>query len=258
MKTKLTLLFAAILTICSNAKADLGNLIPTPAQMTVGEGVLTLPAGFNVSTAGLSAEMKAEADKFVAAINKATDLKATATDAQGLFAISVDASLPSEGYVLDITATGVNIQAGTPTGLYYAFQTVKKILPVNVMAGIKGDADQVYTLPVVSIIDEPRFEYRGFMLDVSRHFFDAAQVKKMLDLMAAYKLNRFHWHLTDDQGWRMPVEKYPLLTTQGATNHNILHTNFDEQTRFRDDNSNATYDCGAPDGPYSYPIDEMK
>ncbi|MDE6145728.1 MAG: family 20 glycosylhydrolase, partial [Muribaculaceae bacterium] len=210
MRTRMTLLLVALLALCGTVKAELGNLIPAPAHMTVGAGELTLPAGFNVSTAGLSDDMKAEADKFVAAINKATALNATATDANGLFSVSVDANLPAEGYVLNVSPEAVNITAGTPAGLFYAFQTVKKILPVNVMAGVAGAEGAEYKLPVVSITDEPRFEYRGFMLDVSRHFFDAAQVKKMLDVMAMYKLNRFHWHLTDDQGWRFPVEKYPL------------------------------------------------
>ncbi len=258
MRTRMTLLLVALLALCGTVKAELGNLIPAPAHMTVGAGELTLPAGFNVSTAGLSDDMKAEADKFVAAINKATALNATATDANGLFSVSVDANLPAEGYVLNVSPEAVNITAGTPAGLFYAFQTVKKILPVNVMAGVAGAEGAEYKLPVVSITDEPRFEYRGFMLDVSRHFFDAAQVKKMLDVMAMYKLNRFHWHLTDDQGWRFPVEKYPLLTTQGATNHNILHVNFDEQTRYREDSDNATYDCGSPYGPYFYTLDELK
>ncbi len=259
MKTRISLLLVAILAFCGTVKADLGNLIPAPAQMTVGTGELTLPAGFNVSTVGLSDDMKAEADKFVAAINKTTGLGATATDAAGLFTVTVDANLPAEGYVLNVTPEGVTIEAGTPAGLFYAFQTVKKILPVNVMAGVAGETGAVYSLPVVSINDQPRFEYRGFMLDVSRHFFDAAQVKKMIDVMAMYKLNRFHWHLTDDQGWRIPMEKYPLLTTQGATNHNILHTNFqvDPQQKYRDD-QNDTYDSGSPYGPYSYTIDEMK
>lgn len=260
MRNRITLLLVALMAFCSTVKADLGNLIPAPAQMTVGVGELVLPAGFNVSTSGLSDEMKAEADKFVAAINKATELGATATAADGLFTVSVDAGLPAEGYVLDITSEGVSIKAATPTGLYYAFQTVKKILPVNVMAGVKGEAGASYPLPVVSIVDQPRFEYRGFMLDVSRHFFDADQVKKMLDVMAMYKLNKFHWHLTDDQGWRLPVEKYPLLTTQGATNHNILHVDFQStpQKRYRVDNDNRTYDCGDTYGPYAYTIDELK
>ena len=260
MKTRISLLLVAVLGFCSTVKADLGNLIPAPAQMTVGTGELTLPKGFNVSTAGLSDEMKAEADKFVAAINKATSLDATASDAAGLVTVTVDTALPAEGYVLEITDKGVSVKAGTTAGLFYAFQTVKKILPVNVMAGVTGEPDAVYSLPVVSINDHPRFEYRGFMLDVSRHFFDVDEVKRMLDVMSMYKLNRFHWHLTDDQGWRLPVEKYPLLTTQGATNHNILHVNFqtDPQQRYRDDSSNATYDCGEPYGPYAYTIDQLK
>ncbi|MBD5282715.1 MAG: family 20 glycosylhydrolase [Bacteroides sp.] len=258
MRKKLALLLLAAAACCTTVKADLGNLIPAPAQMTAGTGELVLPAGFNVTTTGLSDEMKTEVTNFVTAINKATGLGATASDAAGLFTVSVDQTLPAEGYTLEVTPSAVNIAASTPAGLFYAFQTVKKILPVNVMAGVEGEAGVEYALPAVTIADQPRFEYRGYMLDVSRHFFDVNQIKKMLDVMAIYKLNKFHWHLTDDQGWRMPMEKYPLLTTQGATNHNILHTNFETQERWRDDNANATYDCGETYGPYSYTLDEMK
>ena len=91
----------------------------------------------------------------------------------------------------------MSVAASTPIGLYYAFQSVKKMLPANVMAGVKDASVTEYALPVVEIADEPRFGYRGFMLDVSRHFFTTDEVKRMLDVMSYYKLNRFHWHLSE-------------------------------------------------------------
>ena len=176
---------------------------------------------------------------------------ATEAAGEGLINVTLDPSLAAEGYALDVTADGATVKAATPAGLFYAFQTVKKLLPVNVAAGVAGQSDEVYALPVISINDAPRFSYRGFMLDVSRHFFDAAFVKKMIDVMAVYKLNRFHWHLTDDQGWRLPVAKYPKLTVEGATNKNILLTNFEEQTQTRA-GEDVIY------GPYAYTEEEIR
>lgn len=255
MRKKIFAIVLTLLAFCgSKSYAGLEHMTPKPAQMTVGAGTLTLPASFTIGyDASLSAAgMVGEINGFVEAIKATTNLTPEVkAGANGLFNVAVDASLPAEGYQLNITEKGVSIQAATPAGLYYAFQTVKKLLPVNVMAGVAGAGNAVYTLPEVAINDAPRFEYRGFMLDVSRHFFDVAQVKKMLDVMSMYKLNRFHWHLTDDQGWRLPVAKYPKLTVEGATNKNILLTNFETQTQTRA-GENVIY------GPYAYTADEIR
>ncbi len=231
--------------------AERVSLTPAPLSVTEGSGSYTLPKGLTISTAGLTPDMAAEAPRFAEALNSATGLNATPTASPGAdITISVDPSIATEGYTLSITPSGIAITASQPAGLFYAFQTILKMLPPNVMAGVL-ERDLAYTLPEAQIADSPRFPYRGFMLDVSRHFFDADQVKKMLDLMAAYKLNRFHWHLTDDQGWRLPVPKYPELTTVGATNQNILRTNFDAQRRWRDGRF-VEY------GPYAYTTDEIR
>lgn len=116
-----------------------------------------------------------------------------------------DTTLPSEAYRLAITATGIRIAYSTDAGLFYAKQTLRQLLHTHSSA-----------LPCVEITDYPLLRHRGFMIDEARHFFGKEQIKKMLDLMASYKLNRFHWHLTDDQGWRIEIPEYPLLTTKGA------------------------------------------
>ena len=113
----------------------------------------------------------------------------------------------SEAYDLKIGEDGIQITGGE-TGQFYALQTLMQILPVN----FKGAAK----LPAVEIADAPRFAYRGMHLDVSRHFFPVSFVKKYIDLMAQYKFNQFHWHLTDDQGWRIEIKKYPKLTEIGS------------------------------------------
>ncbi|MGC2234636.1 MAG: family 20 glycosylhydrolase [Pyrinomonadaceae bacterium] len=116
-------------------------------------------------------------------------------------------SMPDEAYGLNIAREGIMI-AGSETGQFYALQTLMQILPVN----FKGEAK----LPALDITDQPRFPYRGMHLDVSRHFFPVEFVKKYIDLMAQYKFNKFHWHLTDDQGWRIEIKKYPKLTEIGS------------------------------------------
>lgn len=129
-------------------------------------------------------------------------------------------TLGTEGYHLSITSEGVQIEANTEAGMFYGFQSMMQLLPV-------GNGEK----PVVSqveIIDKPRFTWRGLHLDVCRHFFSVEFVKKYIDQMAKYKLNRFHWHLTEDQGWRIEIKKYPQLTKIGAfRKETILDKNFD-------------------------------
>lgn len=240
---------------CLSANAaDFADLIPRPARMEQIPGTLALSSGLTVSVGSLPQDMADEVVRFVKTLNLATGLNATVTcdsNEDCFIDVALDSSLPSEGYGLKIKSDGIDVKASGASGLFYAFQTIKKLLPPNVMAGRCGDAGMDYALPLGQIEDRPRFEYRGFMLDVSRHFFDADQIMKMLDLMAAYKLNRFHWHLTDDQGWRLPVEGYPELTAGGATNRNILRSDFSTQTQWRDGDS-VVY------GPYAYTVDEIR
>jgi hexosaminidase len=115
--------------------------------------------------------------------------------------------LPEEGYRLTVGKNTVAI-AGGEAGMFYAFQTFTQLLPIDKKAPFK--------IPCVEIVDQPRFGYRGMHLDVGRHFFSVEFVKKYLDLMAQYKFNRFHWHLTEDQGWRIEIKKYPKLTEIGS------------------------------------------
>merc|ERR1719433_600488 len=114
-----------------------------------------------------------------------------------------------QGYNLNITDEAVVLEAPTPEGLFYGVQTLRQLISTE-----EGAA--AATLPAVTISDAPRFVWRGLHLDVSRHFFTADQVKSLLDTMSLYKLNRFHWHLTDDQGWRLPVDAYSKLTEIGG------------------------------------------
>jgi len=122
-----------------------------------------------------------------------------------------------EKYHMDITDRSIHILGeGGGSGAFYALVTLTHLLPIQEKPTGKLPPDKMFVIPGMKIIDGPRFEWRGMHLDVSRHFFNVTFIKKYLDLMAMYKMNSFHWHLTDDQGWRIEIKKYPLLTKIGA------------------------------------------
>ena len=123
-------------------------------------------------------------------------------------------SLKNEGYTLEINPENIIIQAKDGAGFFYAVQTLKQIIPVQAFE-TPIDLEKLH-LQTLKITDAPHFAYRGFMLDCSRHFWDVATIKETLDILAMHKLNRFHWHLTEDQGWRIEIKKYPLLTKIGS------------------------------------------
>ncbi len=123
-------------------------------------------------------------------------------------------NIEAEGYILDITPENIIIHAKDGAGFFYAVQTLKQIIPVQVFE-TTIDLERL-NLQIVRITDAPHFPYRGFMLDCSRHFWDVATIKETLDILAMHKMNRFHWHLTEDQGWRIEIKKYPLLTKIGS------------------------------------------
>lgn len=213
------------------------NLTPKPAAMTVGSGALALPATLVVSTNGLPDSLVAEARTFADFYALQTGGRVELASSDGLIKMEEASSLLSEkeGYNLDVTATGVTLQARTAAGFFYGFQSILKMLDGN-------------ALPVVSIRDAPRFGYRGFMLDVARHFFSVNEIERLLRLMARYKMNRFHWHLTDDQGWRIEIKKYPRLTTVGSIAPNCYVT----------DMRHGAYWTNRPYGPYYYTQDEIR
>ena len=126
-----------------------------------------------------------------------------------------DATIAPEGYILDITPKGIEVTASTEAGKFYAMQTIKQLLPAEVYAP-EGFAGKSWTLPCCRIEDEPKFAWRGMHLDCGRYFYPKEEVMKFIDMMAMHKQNMFHWHLTEDQGWRIEIKKYPKLTEVGA------------------------------------------
>lgn len=125
-----------------------------------------------------------------------------------------DENIAKEGYNLIVEQQNILIEASQGAGFFYAIQTIKQLLPVAIYENNEISAE--WTIPCVEIKDVPRFGYRGMHLDVARHFFDVEEVKKYIDILSVHKVNTLHWHLTDDQGWRIEIKKYPKLTTIGS------------------------------------------
>lgn len=199
------------------------NVIPTPVSLVQNEGSFKLSknTAFSVSTP----EAKTVAEYFAAQMNLATGYQITVSDKAGSNGITlvIDGALDvnDEGYTLDVTPQSVTVKAKTPQGLFYGMQTFMQLLPAEIesQAVVSGIA---WTAPCVTVKDEPRFEYRGIMLDPCRHFIPVENVKKHLDVLALFKINRMHWHLTDDQGWRIEIKKYPELTRVGSVRGETL------------------------------------
>lgn len=254
--TLLSTLLACALFSTSQAQAQqFVNLTPVPMQMHVDKGVYRLPAQFTIGGAQLPDSIKAEAHKFV------TDFNKSATGATAFFNKKAEGAalelvhnqtlyktLGQEGYKLSVTANGIRLESATTSGFFYGLTSLKKMLPACIAAGVKDEKVVTYELPLVQITDKPRFPYRGFMLDVARHFFSVQEVKKMLDVMAIYKLNKFHFHLTEDQGWRWEVKKYPKLTKVGAVASNTYVTSMEHGAYW----TNQQY------GPYFYTREDLK
>ena len=250
MKNKLLLLALALSLTGGMAYAqNVVNITPVPKTMTTAQSTLTLPQQISLYCP-LPDSLRTEAERFATSLSQSTGLQVSLSDdANALVGISANNSLGLEAYKLDITAQGINIEARTTAGLFYAFQTLKKLLPAHVALGQYATAPaEGYTLPCLSITDEPRFGYRGFMLDAARHFFSVEEVKKILDLMSIYKLNRFHWHLSDDQGWRAEIKKWPRLTSVGSIAPNSYQWDWTQ----------GGYYTNRPYGPYYYTQEEMR
>ena len=191
------------------------SLIPLPQSVIKSEGEFVFGQKL---TAQITPQAKEVFELFAEDFYKATDIKIKPIQksSKAQLELNLIPSLPAEGYRLKVTNEKIAISASQPAGFFYALQTLKQLLPRSVMAGIADPAISQWSIPCVEIEDAPRFAWRGFMLDEGRHFFGKEAVKRVIDVMATYKMNRFHWHLTEDQGWRIEIKKYPKLTEVGA------------------------------------------
>lgn len=206
-------------------------LVPLPADLRQAEGTLTIDDSLDV----VAVDAAREAATYLGGILEGTGRvtvryhfpdsgaeppNASSAESIGRVRFSLApperASYPplTEGcYRLTISPGELLVEAVEASGFFWATQTIRQLLPPEVES---GKAAEALTVPALSIVDRPRFAWRGLHLDVSRHFFPVSFIKKIIDLLAFYKLNRFHWHLTDDQGWRIEIKRYPELTEVGG------------------------------------------
>ncbi len=225
MKKLICLLFAIFIAVHSlwaqyATEAEL-PVIPRPAVLERHTGGYVFGKETTVFLAPSKDDrLKTVCHDFVKRFSAATGLKFTFTKKEHSADVNVYLSddMAAEAYTLKVSRQGIRIDAGGAAGAFYAFQTIQQLLPTfHLAAEAKANlSSQQWMLPAVCIQDEPRFGWRGFMLDEGRHFFGKEEIKRVLDMMATYKMNRFHWHLTEDQGWRFFVPAYPRLTEVGA------------------------------------------
>lgn len=195
------------------------NIIPTPESIIMGQGDYVLSDKITISICNDS--LRKVVGYFANKIETATGYQVLLGDTSEpscdiKVSIIPDLSEKKEGYLLRVTDKGVTIEAREPVGVFYALGTLMQLLPAEIESSSKVKASK-WSIPFVTINDSPRFEYRGIMLDVSRHFISASEIKKHLEIFSMYKINRFHWHLSDNQGWRLEVKSLPELTKRGSS-----------------------------------------
>ncbi len=212
-----TLAAAIIASGCAEKQVSAPSVIPQPVQMTAEKGVFTLTSRAIIKYNG-SESVKGVANYLAELLRPATgfNLK-TEEGTGGAINLVIDTTMAwqPEEYLLTVDKKSVTLTGCTPAGLSRGVQTLRQLFPAaiensSVANGIK------WTIPCVTVRDYPRFAWRGMHLDVSRHFFDVTFIKRYIDILAMHKMNVFHWHLVDDQGWRIEIKKYPLLTEVGA------------------------------------------
>lgn len=191
------------------------NIIPTPQSLVQQDGFFRLNS--HTAITAVSPEAKTIAEFFAAKMRTSTGLDIQVAE-KGNILLSLDSSLDvpnDEGYSLEVSKDAVKVVAKTTQGLFYGMQSFLQLLPAEIESPSKVNGI-AWQAPAVSIKDAPHFGYRGIMLDPCRHFMPAENVKKYIDVLSLFKINRIHWHLTDDQGWRIEIKKYPKLTEIGS------------------------------------------
>src|SRR5436309_179689 len=228
-------------------------IVPRPVRFTPRTGTFTLTAATVIVTDRGTRELGGTlADYLFPATGYRLAVRASAPAGTRVISLGLDTTLKAlrdEGYRLEVTPARITIRALRPAGAFYAIQTLRQLLPLAILreAKVTGTA---WRMPAVSIEDYPRFTWRGMHLDVGRHFMPKEFVKKYIDLLALHKMNRFHWHLTEDQGWRIEIKQYPRLAEVGAwRGQTIIGRPDDDSAKWRFD--------GQPHGGY-YTQDDIR
>ena len=210
----------AVMAVSAYAKV---TIVPYPQQVVELDGSYKI-AGTSLRCVGsLDERTHALVERFAAELSQATGKTSkvfTGKAGKGINFI-YDESLAPEAYVLNVTTKSIDINASSLRGFNWAIQSLKQMMPVEIYAG-KAAKDVEWTVDCCQIKDEPRFGYRGLLIDEARHFFGMETIRDVLDVMEIHKLNKLHWHITDDQGWRIEIKKYPLLTQVGSIRKETL------------------------------------
>ncbi len=211
MKSTIFSIFILLILSCTSLAQVNNNIIPVPANYKAGSGSFLLKPGAAVSIPQRSVDMLRLANQLIHH-PLIKDLKLVQKNGVAnaiKLELATNTSASNEGYHLSVTSGGVLIKANTAAGLFYGIQSFTQLIPITNNKG-------TYSIPACEISDQPRFGWRGLMLDVSRHFFTVDEVKQYIDAMALYKFNTLHLHLTDDNGWRIEIKSLPRLTSVGA------------------------------------------
>lgn len=213
---------------CSSVKTQRDvAIVPTPLSMEKGTGsftfgpntVITVPTEEQKPVAGLFASLFTRSAGFTPKVQVGTE---------GDVCLELDKNLPEDAYEIQVSSGQIRVKASDSKGLFYGLQNLRLLLPPAIESSTAQDTVE-WTVPEMTVKDAPRFGYRGFMLDVSRYFLPKEELLRMIDCMALLKLNRLHLHLTDDNGWRLEIKKYPKLTEVGAWKVDRQHLPFPER-----------------------------
>lgn len=242
IKIWMTLLLAGCLSVPKTGFSQSPTpypIIPRPAQLVAKPGAFVISQTTSVRVLSAVPDLRVLVENMITRLNQTCGLNLTlrtlgsaaplaATDSVNQITFLPDTTLGDEAYRIDISPRQVTVAASKPAGFFYAIQSLYQLLPPVVLGTTTTVIPLNPALPACRINDSPRYPYRGMHLDVARHFFSVAFIKKYLDAMALHKFNTFHWHLTDDQGWRIEIKKYPQLTSVGANRAETLVGHYDD------------------------------
>ena len=226
--------FAALMSAAALCARNI-DIIPRPESLVPGKGQFRITAQ---TTIGALPELRRPAEVFAADIEPVAGYRLPVAEKGALF-LAVNDALQPEEYTLAVTPKGIRIGGGSPQAVFHALQTLRQLVAPD------------GTVPAVEIADKPCFAHRGGMLDSGRHFWTVDEVKRFIDILAMHKLNRFHWHLSEDQGWRIEIKRYPLLTQIGSIRKETVIGRYDKT-----DESRNRYD-GTPYGGF-YTQDDIR
>ena len=241
-KIKFAFVIVLILTSCTNQNSveeSLVNIIPKPVEMEVRNGTFTIKPNTKLFVQTDNKESQEIAEYLIDKIKTTAGYKLTIENSgakskvDGAILITTnlaDEKLGDEGYTLEVGDKYVVIKAPKKAGLFYGVQSLLQLLPPEIFSSEKSNKNVEWLIPAVSIKDQPRYVWRGMLLDPARHFHSVEYLKKYINLMAVYKLNRLHLHLVDDQGWRVEIKKYPKLVNVGSKRYDLPWNGWQEMS----------------------------